>query len=54
MMSGNPDGGRRHESGVSGVMMNFVASQQKNIIPLHFLPQNLEVTEIIPIFAPNY
>ena len=53
MMSGNPDGGRRHESGVSGVMMNFVASQQKNIISLHFLPQNLEVTENIPIFAPS-
>ena len=37
MMSGNPDGTGRHEPGVSGVMMNFVASQQKNIISLHFL-----------------
>ena len=35
-------------------MMNFVATQQKNIISLHFLPQNLEVTENIPIFAANY
>ena len=34
--------------------MNFVVSQQKNIISLHFLPQNLEVTENIPIFAANY
>ena len=34
-------------------MMNFVASQQTNIISLHFLPQNLEVTENIPKFAPS-
>ena len=53
-----PDGGRQHEQSVSSVKMNFVASQQKfsakNIISLHFLPQNLEVTENIPIFAANY
>ena len=49
-----PDGSRRHEPGVSGVKMNFVVSQQKNKISLHFLPQNLEVTENIPIFAANY
>lgn len=40
---------------MGGIIIDvFCRDSAKNIISLHFLPQNLEVTENIPIFAANY